>query len=267
MAVGELRGYPTLTSTLSDDSTTGAVAQQPINRSPLPKGKWGGLLPVPHTSLSVTRILYGSAVPVQSITSAATGDVTGDLLNHFAQSDQVASALRLYVQLNPSVESDGTVRASYVGGILAHQIPAAGGHAAPSHTEPSTRLDATRSTSIASRWGDIAARINDPSLDLIASHSSGRLLQQVVKDRILPELAEANTSDSAVFRRVPVDFHCRCSHTRVVAALSRMGPSVLSELEMQSAGGPEASHVVTCQFCNTAYPVTRAQLLDVKANA
>jgi redox-regulated HSP33 family molecular chaperone len=120
MAVGEVRAY----AAPADGGGGGWPARLP---------------PSPASSLSVTSILYGSAVPHQSLVGCTTGDVAGDLAEYFSRSAQVPTHVLLEAEVaaadgsgaQQAAAAAGGVppppRLSFVGGLLVQRIARGGG--------------------------------------------------------------------------------------------------------------------------------------------
>lgn len=247
MACGEVRGF---------------VAGPGVGESD--RAAWGAALVGPSGTLTVSRILYGGAAPVQSTVPVAGGDVESDLRRYFEDSEQVPTALRLEVDVASAADGGaGGVRVAYAGGALAQAIAAGGGHDVSGWIGPPP-----------SSLGDIAARLagGDARYSLRAAHAAGVPLAAAVA-RLIPELAGApvvSAADAGAgvgalvdssprLLRTPLDFFCRCSKARFVARL-RAAPELL-------ATGLDGPTALTCAYCNAAYEVRAEDLAQVEAAA
>ena len=88
--------------------------------------------------------------------------------------------------------------------------------------------------------------------------SIGRLLSQLdgsttrLLDELLFQMPHAQLDDS------PIHFGCKCSQEAVVASLATLGRADIAELVRE-----QEIIELTCDYCRTAYPVGRAQLLGL----
>jgi molecular chaperone Hsp33 len=263
--LGEVRGFVSLREGME-------AGGRPLRR------EWDGRLrggsastgttsPPSPALLTVTRILYGNAAPVQSVVSAEEGDVEGDVRAFFERSEQVPTGLRLQVGCDDGDGADGggaprgttgtnpppLVRIRYAGGVLVQRIATAGGrNAAATWGTPSRPFSDFESVRALVEG---TGRDGEGGLDLEALHRKGVTLATVART-LLPELGplvdemmtdrggggggggegvEGGAGDGLVsLRRIPVDYFCRCTKDGFVAKLGRMGPALLDELEKEA---------------------------------
>lgn len=243
LALGELRGYA---------SGPGCRHVQDPGAQ---RKWWNGRLNVKEGSLSVSRILYNHATPVQSITALQGGDVESDLLHWYRQSEQIPTILRLEVALRDtaSLQAREQGPVAYAGGILSQAI-ATGGGIAPTSTG-GTSFDSL--VARVSRRSDIDAldipgyTEEDPGAGqekaeefrMPVLQAQGLTLTQMAQ-RLLPEYAhtpppameQGYTPDSqqakeSPFTRIPLDLYCRCSKDKFASGLGSLGPSLLSKMK------------------------------------
>lgn len=238
-------------------------------------------LPAQDTLLSVRRILYNRAQPQTSTVECVGGDVTMDVAAFFETSEQVPTALHLETTLLPGDATDeeraaagaappveGIVQMRHAGGLWAQRIASGGGIAATA---------AAGAAADSSSWEQVAERVARLRQEyaaaiaagprgaqpgpLATAWASGLLPADVISRQLLPALGAAGVvaHDETVFRRTPVDFHCRCSKERFVAQLGRLGADTLASLLQPADGKPPVPGAplttLTCQFCNNSYPI------------
>ncbi len=149
-----------------------------------------------------------------------TGEIDEDVEAYLRSSEQVPSALGCEVLLDP----DGSVRAA--GGILVQALPG-GDH------------DSVREMQHTLRTGGLR--------QLLANGESSAQALATQLYRLHPlELLGGERA---------VRFQCRCSPDRVTDMLA-----ILSTVELDEMIAEVQPAVVTCNFCNTAYRVERAEL-------
>jgi molecular chaperone Hsp33 len=169
--------------------------------------------------LCVMRVPEAGGVPYRSIVPLVSGEIGHDVAHYLASSEQTPSAVGVGV----FVEPDGRVAAS--GGYLIQAMPGA-----PAGTVE--RIE-----------GNVAAA--RPPSDLVREGLAARA--------ILAQLL-AGCPTGAVEER-PVRFECRCSRSRVEAAIVAMGRAELTDL---LAGERRAD--VVCEFCGARYGVEETEL-------
>lgn len=154
---------------------------------------------------------------------AITGPTLADCVHHyFRQSEQLETVIRLGVGRS---SADGRWRA---GGIMCQRLPT------PGATEDSE--DDWRRT-----------------VGLVASARDHELLDpELPPDRLLYRLFHED--GIRAYAAKPVADRCRCSRERVVQTLRAIAPDSLDEFKI------DGRIVVTCEFCNTAYPFSDADL-------
>lgn len=174
--------------------------------------------------LTVTRDL-GLRQPYVSTVELVSGEIGEDLADYLARSEQVPSAVGIGVLVQP----DGSVMAA--GGYLVQLMPGV----TDSETQRiETIVNELPHPTTMLRGGDspedILARIFGPAFD--------------------------------VLDRTPVRFHCPCSKERVERALMLLGDEAIVEMieEVDDSGSTE----VVCQFCNTAYYLSTAELRQLR---
>lgn len=247
LALGEIRGFahgPGCTH-----------KQDPSTQRPW----WNGRLNT-GGSVSVSRILYNQATPVQSITALQGGDVESDLLHWYTQSEQVPTMLRLEVGLRDPTSAlareQGPV--AYAGGVISQAIAAGGGIAPPTGEQAIVYTPFESVVSKIKRRQDIdamdlpgytlleegeGAKSQDEEFRMPVLQAQGLTLTQMAQ-RLLPEYAhlpppameQGHMPDSAhakpsPFTRVPLDFYCRCSKDKFATSLGRLGPSLLEKMK------------------------------------
>lgn len=278
--IGEVRGYASGTSVPSED----AASSTPHAEARLAAaGSWDGKMS-PGSSLTVTKILYNRATPVQSTVHCKEGDVESDVLSYFHHSEQVPSAMRLEVVTDAA---DG--RILYCGGLLAQRIAGeggiGGGAGTDEHDADAAEFAGGASPLSATTLADIQTRLSSSSsptasgkpFSLHALHSQGVPLAEIAR-LLLPELGRDNVVDSieegARMQRIPLDFFCRCNKEKFALGLVRAGGQALLDELMHEhqqklhGGGAEgdgaAVTTLSCQFCNAHYPLTAADLDKAK---
>lgn len=132
--------------------------------------------------LVVTRILYNKAEPVKSVIPIQQGDVSTDLAQYFAQSEQIPTA----VLLDVSMDDKGNIMKS--AGILLQAMPGAN----PKDIKK-------------------AAQSLEEIEDLSHKLDKGFEIEKELID-ILP-------FEFDVIHSVPVDFYCRCSKEKFIDKL------------------------------------------------
>jgi molecular chaperone Hsp33 len=154
---------------------------------------------------------------------AITGATLVDCVHHyFRQSEQLETVIRLSVGRSPS---GGLWR---VGGLMGQRLPVPG-------TSDEAEDDWRRAVSLVASVRDF--ELLDPAL---------------APDRLLYRLLHED--GVRVHAARPVVDQCRCSRERVANTLRSIAPASLDEFKV------DGQIIVTCEFCNTAYPFGGADL-------
>jgi molecular chaperone Hsp33 len=177
--------------------------------------------------LTVTRDL-GLRQPYVSTIELVSGEIGEDLAGYLVRSEQVPSAVGIGVFVIP----DGSVEAA--GGYIVQLMPGV------------TEAEAARIESV-------VKDLPHPTTMLRGGDSPEDILA-----RIFGEAFE-------VFERTPVRFHCPCSMARVERAMLLLGEAAIAEMidEAITRGSTE----VICEFCQTRYYLSTAQLEALRADA
>ena len=257
----------------------GLPAQNPLSHS---------LSEAARARLNVHKVVYSSAKPATSAVICPTGDITQDVNWYLQQSDQTPGHVHIETQWSdaaPAAHEGGLshppapVQAAFVGGVFV-QLLAEGDKSVLERV-----TQALRSGEV-SLWQlqleqkplpEVAATLL-PELGLITNDegkhffkSAGAVHPQRAPPTSAP-LAQAVLSaqeeiaaeggggllgpeGSVPAQQIPVDFFCRCSKDGFLQQLTRLPAAELSS--MQSESPPPT---LTCQFCNTDYPLLPADL-------
>ena len=175
--------------------------------------------------LSVIKDI-GLKEPYVGQTQLITGEIAEDLTYYFATSEQVPSSVALGVLMN----KDNTVRQA--GGFIIQLLPGAS-------DEIIDRLEAKLSgiSSITSL------------LD------AGKTPEEILTD-ILGEFG------LEILKKMPVQFHCDCEHSRVEKAIISIGRKEIQDMIDE---GKEIE--VNCQFCNKHYKFSVDELGEMLKKA
>ncbi len=151
-----------------------------------------------------------------------TSKIAEDLTYYFATSEQVPSAVGLGVLMN----KDNTVRQA--GGFIVQVMPFA-------EEETIAKLEQN------------VRKIDSVTTLLEEGHTPERLLEKVLEG-----------FDIEINERIPAEFYCSCSKSRVEKALISIGRKELNELIRE---GKEAE--LNCHFCNTSYVFSVEELKEI----
>jgi molecular chaperone Hsp33 len=151
-----------------------------------------------------------------------TSEIAEDLTYYFATSEQVPSAVGLGVLMN----RDNTVRQA--GGFIVQLMPFA-------EEEVIAKLEAN------------VQKINSVTNLLEEGHTPESLLEKVLEG-----------FDIEINDRVPTQFYCNCSKSRVEKALISIGRKDLNELIQE---GKDVE--LNCHFCNTNYVFSVEELKEI----
>lgn len=203
----------------------GYVMNPEVMLPPTVKGKLdvGGALGV--GVLSVMKDL-GLKDPYVGQTILVTGEIAEDLTYYFATSEQTPSSVALGVLMN----KENTVRQA--GGFILQLLPGA-----------SEEVIAALEIKLA----DIS-----PITTLLDEGKN----PEMILENILGEFG------LEILEKMPVQFSCNCSRTKIEKALISVGKKNLQEM---IADGETVE--VNCHFCNKHYPVTVEELQELLAQA
>jgi hypothetical protein len=192
-------------------------------------------------------------------------------------------------------------RSIFCGGLLVQAVPgsyeSSMARPTPDVTSDVTATDATHAAADAAATGGVPAdalRVVDGGAglvafvrtladlnelpDMAASMARGGPLQYLADALGAPELAlrpaalrkgaagaDGVTDAEAAehIYKTPVDYFCRCSKTGFMRSLVGLSPEVVQEA-FDAEGG---ELLLSCQFCNSQYPVTKADVDDMAAEA
>lgn len=146
-------------------------------------------------TLSFSKVLYNEAKPLTGVVSLQSGTINDDLAHYLLQSEQIASAISLDVQ----IDDKGNVKES--AGILIQAMPDA----------PDGMIN---------RLQQNLAMADPLGIQLSGGHYIDEILHDVIRPYSFKELD-----------RYPVHFYCRCSKDRFMDALSLVSLEDLSSLE------------------------------------
>lgn len=177
--------------------------------------------------LTVTREL-GVRQPYSSTVEMVSGEIGDDLAYFFASSEQVPSAVGIGVFVRPdgSVEAAGGYLVQILGGVSDSDVE---------EVESAVR------------------ELPHPTSMLRSGDTPEAILR-----RIFPEGLE-------LLGKVPVRFHCPCSHERAERALVLLGAGELQEVRSQDEA--QGFTELVCQFCGEAYRVPGEALERLIAEA
>ena len=194
-----------------------------------PDGSTRGLIQMP-ADWSEFRLGPGSMLQVMR--TMANGSIYRGLVNA-AEHDDVAGALMSYLQ-----ESEQTVSVIATGAVWSEAgIETAGGYVV--HLLPEARRDALQA--MTERLEEMSAI--EPLLRRTGG-SARRLLAELLQQQPFTQLDDR-----------PVMFRCRCSSEAVVASLATLEREELAEMIRE-----QEVLELTCDYCRTAYQVSRSQL-------
>ena len=176
---------------------------------------------VGHGFLQVIKDM-GLKEPYVGQVALQTGEIAEDLTYYFAASEQVPSAVGLGVLMN----KDNTVRQA--GGFIVQVMPFA-------EEETIAKLEAN------------VQKIQSVTTLLEQGHTPESLLEQVL-----------DGFDIEINDRIPTEFYCNCSKSRVERALISIGRKELNEMIQE---GKEVE--LNCHFCNTNYTFSVEELKEI----
>jgi molecular chaperone Hsp33 len=168
----------------------------------------------------------GVGTPYSSTVELVSGEIGEDLTYYLATSEQTPSALMVGVFMDTNTES---VEAA--GGLLIQVLPKAA-------------TDAALIELLESRIAGLAS--------FTTMLRSGQTLPQMM-DEVLGDLGLQVFPDSQ-----SVEFHCPCSHERVLGALRLFGTEELADMIEQ-----DEQAEATCHFCNSVYVANKQELIDI----
>jgi redox-regulated HSP33 family molecular chaperone len=192
-------------------------------------------------SLSVTRVLYGSALPVRSTVPITAGNVEEELRSFWALSEQRGAG----VVLDASAR-EGTGELTFAGGVLVEPLARGGGRGGDAPSEDMGAAPLPRLEGLLSAGGA-------PLAAAAGAYAGGAF-------RGAPVLRGASAELTAgALHRVPLDFFCRCTADKFLGKLlSAASPELLDQMAAEEVGGVAAK--LECHFCNAAYTFSAAQL-------
>lgn len=164
----------------------------------------------------------GMKEPYLGQVALQTSEIAEDLTYYFATSEQVPSAVGLGVLMN----KNNTVRQA--GGFIVQLMPFA-------------------EESVISRLEQNVAKISSVTSLLEEGHTPESLLETVL-----------DGFDIEINDRIPTQFYCNCSKSRVEKALISIGRKELNEMIQE--GKPVE---LNCHFCNTNYTFTVEELKEI----
>ena len=149
--------------------------------------------------------------------------------NYFRQSEQFQASLRMAVD---RVEEDGEVRWR-AGGIMVQRLPESGAGVLSAEEEPEDS------------WRQ--------ALALVGTATDGELTDAgLAPESVLYRLF--HEMGVRVFRPHPLVVGCRCSRERIERVLGSFRPKEIADMVV------DGRIVVTCEFCNTAFPFSEAEV-------
>lgn len=164
----------------------------------------------------------GMKEPYLGQVALQTSEIAEDLTYYFATSEQVPSAVGLGVLMN----KNNTVRQA--GGFIVQLMPFA-------------------EEAVISRLEENVAKISSVTSLLEEGHTPESLLETVL-----------DGFDLEINDRIPTQFYCNCSKSRVEKALISIGRKELNEMIQE--GKPIE---LNCHFCNTNYIFTVEELKEI----
>lgn len=173
--------------------------------------------------LTVTRDL-GMRQPYNGMVELVSGEVSTDLANYLARSEQIPSAVGIGV----FVRADGSVEAA--GGYVVQILPGL-------------------ADSDVTRIEDGVRALPHPTTMLRAGETPERILH-----RIFPHGFQLQD-------RLAVRFHCPCSRERAERALLLLGPQALAEIQEKDT--PQGETEVVCEFCTARYCFSTAEIAEL----
>ena len=164
----------------------------------------------------------GMKEPYMGQVALQTSEIAEDLTYYFATSEQVPSAVGLGVLMN----KDNTVRQA--GGFIVQVMPFA-------------------EEAVIDRLEKNVQNISSVTTLLEEGHTPESLLEKVLEG-----------FDLEISERIPTEFYCNCSKSRVEKALISIGRKELNELIQE---GKEVE--LNCHFCNTNYVFSVEELKEI----
>src|SRR5690625_1352539 len=148
-----------------------------------------------------------------------SGEISEDFTYYFANSEQTPSAVGAGVLVNP----DHSILSA--GGFIIQLMPGA-------NEEVISKLE-------------IAIEQLPPISSLIRDGKSPeQILQQLFNDE-----------DLKVLEKIPIEFQCKCSKERMMAAIKGLGKKEIIAMIEEDHGAE-----TTCHFCNNMYNITEEEL-------
>ncbi len=204
-----------------DGTVRGYVDHPEVELPPNANGKLDVGGAVGHTGFVYVIRDIGHGYPYSSTVELVSGEIGDDLTHYLATSEQTPSALMVGV----FTDAKGVTAA---GGLLVQVMPKAARDQA---------LVALLESRLASLTGFTPL--------LQAGNSLQDIFQNLLGDMGLEILPEVQM----------VRFQCRCSHDRVLGALTLFGAEELQDM-IDKDKGAEA----TCEFCNSVYHASEDEL-------
>jgi molecular chaperone Hsp33 len=99
---------------------------------------------------------------------------------------------------------------------------------------------------------------DDTIAQLEANVAQAKPVSQLVREGATPQEILTHVLDGfgpVVVGEMPVRFTCRCNRDRVLGVLVALG-----QAEMQDLLAKEEQTIVTCEFCNERYTISREEL-------
>jgi molecular chaperone Hsp33 len=164
----------------------------------------------------------GLKEPYVGMVELKSGEIAEDITEYLVKSDQIPSACALGVL----VDKDQSVLAA--GGYILQLLPGADDDTAGRLEEAVRRL------------GPVTSLLNEG----------------MTPSDILLHLLDGYSPK--ILAKIPVEYRCYCSETRITGALKSMGTEELLKLAEE-----QDSFEITCQFCDRQYMYSSAQLREM----